>query len=660
MLIQRTLSLAAGRGIYAFGTHVPDLTKVLPLEPITMAAKILPLRTIVTVDESIWNKEFLYWPQFHNGVAAGLRISPSNHVNDSWIDFCNPAELEPQHGGVLLAMGLNGVLKKLPLVHWYRFMTQTCDLVSVGFIMGAAVAYRGTKDIKVTKVLTVHIPALLPPESASFDHSNLIQATSLLGMGLVYMSSCDRLMGSTMLKEIGKNAYSDPSTLEPDYEGSALAAGFSLGFITLGVGEDALHLIDGQMRNKLYTLMTGRSAASLADNNRGTGGKEEPTGSINLDVTSPGATIALGLMYLKTENSRVAEGIELLETRPYLNYVRPDFLLIRVVAKNLIMWSNIQPTNQWIDDQLPDFITSSSATTTAANNTQTCSQQPTSNEHYHLHIDEEVSKQAMFNIICGACLCIGLRYAGSKNEDAFNCLLERLDYFIKLLNTQVTTPQQHVTKSVIRTGVDVLCTAAAMVMAGTGNHRLLSRLEQLHQRITNDMTYGNHMAVSMSLGLLFMGLGGYTLTTTNEAIAGLLCSFYPFYPMVTDDNRYHLQAFRHLWVLAIDSRWLLPFDVANKKPCRVPMQLEIFEDDGGLTPHAQRKVRQVRIEAPTVVPDYKLIKSIRLDGDRYWPLSVDMLQNGKYQKSIIKSGVIYVKRREKKQSYEEVSTCTLD
>lgn len=628
LLIERTLALATGRAIYAFGTHIPDLTKVLPIETIKLAAKILPLRTVVTIDEATLSKEFLDWPRFHNGVAAGLRMSPSNNVNDSWINFCNPAELDSQHGGLLLAMGLNGTLKKLPLVHWYRFMAQPCELVSIGFILGAAASYRGTKDVKVTKVLSVHIPALLPPQSATFNHSYLHNASCLLGMGLLYMNTCDRLMVSTMLGEIGKNAFTDPSYLDADYEGCALAAGFSLGFIVLGAGEEASGLGNLQLRNKLYSLLTGRSAGAVADMHRNNREEEQPTGSINLDITSPGATIALGLIYLKTENEHVADSVGILETSPYLNYVRPDFLLIRVVAKNLIMWSTILPSDEWIDSQLPDFITKEQTT----------------------ELDIEVSKQARYNITAGACLSIGLRYAGSKNESAFRCLLGQLDKFMKLLNTRVLNPQQHITKAAVRTCVDVCCSAAAMVVAGSGNRELLSRLEVLHGRITEDMSFGNHMSVSMSLGLLFMGLGGYTLTTSNEAIAALLCAFYPFYPMTTEDNRYHLQAFRHLWVLAVDSRWLMPFDVDNKKPCRVPMLLEIYEDEGGNMP--QRKVKQVRIEAPSVVPDYKLIKSIRLDGNRYWPLNIDMVE-GKYQESIIKSGLIYVKRKPGKKSYEE-------
>ncbi|KAG2233621.1 hypothetical protein INT48_001874 [Thamnidium elegans] len=630
LLIQRTLALGVGRALYAYQTHIPDLTKVLPIEPLILSAKVLPLRTVVTIEESMWSKEFLYWPKFHNGVAAGLRISPSNNVNDSWIDFCYPRELEPQHGGLLLAMGLNGTLKKLSLVDWYRFMTQSCELVPVGFLLGVATAFRGTMDVKVTKLLSVHIPALLPVGSHKFNHSSALQSSSLLGMGLVYMNSCHRLMAMTMLGEIGRNAYqtSTPLTLKPDYEGCALAAGFSFGLITLGAGDEAARM-DPQLRNKLYSLMTGRSLVSFNGSHLN---PEVPSGNINLDVTSAGATIALGLMYLKTENIRAAESIDLLETRPYLNYVRPDFLLIRVVAKNLIMWSTILPTDTWIDNQVPEFII-----------------QDLENPKLST-LEKEVSKQAMYNIIGGACLSLGLRYAGSKNKDAFQCLLNRLDIFTKMLNMQLTNPQQHITKVAVRVCVGVMCTSAAMVMSGTGNQELLSRLQVLNERISEDMDYGNHMAVSMSLGVLFMGLGGYTLTTTNEAVAGLLCSFYPFYPTTTEDNQYHPQAFRHLWVLAADSRWLMPFDVDNKKPCRVPMQLEIYEDDGATA--AQRKVRQVRIEAPTVVPDYKLIKSIQLDGDRYWPLNIQMGQ-GEYQDSIIKSGLIYVKRRKGCKSYEQ-------
>ena len=46
----------------------------------------------------------------------------------------------------------------------------------------------------------------------------------------------------------------------------------------------------------------------------------------------------------------------------------------------------------------------------------------------------------------------------------------------------------------------------------------------------------------------------YTLRRDNDAIAALFISFYPIFQTCQDDNTYHLQAFRHLWVIAAQPR----------------------------------------------------------------------------------------------------------
>ncbi len=55
------------------------------------------------------------------------------------------------------------------------------------------------------------------------------------------------------------------------------------------------------------------------------------------------------------------------------------------------------------------------------------------------------------------------------------------------------------------------------------------------------LTYGNHMAISMALGFLFLGGGARTFGTSNGAIAALLISVYPRFPAATNDHRCHLQ-----------------------------------------------------------------------------------------------------------------------
>ncbi|KAI8371718.1 uncharacterized protein BYT42DRAFT_581266 [Radiomyces spectabilis] len=619
-LVQRTLALAMGRGIFAYGSLKADVTKGIPLEPISLSGKLLPLRTVVTLDERSFNPNYFVWSRFHNGVAAGLAISPSSQIDASWILYCCPDDSEAHHGGFLLALGLNGFLRRLPVVSWFRYMTQSNSLVLVGFILGLATAYRGSKNQPAVKLLSVYIRSILP--SSHGKHRGLTknsEAAALVGMGLLYYETCDRYMAGIMMDELKSYASTDSSEASPDFEGCALAAGYGLGLIALGKGDTATSLADLKIREKLYYLMNGVSAVPIE--------RQKSTfiqdGIVNLDVTAPGATMALALIYLKTENARVAEQIDLLPSRPYLNFIRPDLLLLRVVAKSLIMWGSIQPADEYIYSHLPAFLRSDTSDPS--------------------DWDYEMGKQAKYNIIAGACLCIGLRYAGTKDEQAFNCLLSHLDEFMRLSNITAISFQQNITKSAVKACVDVTTTAAAMVMAGTGNRELLDRLLVLRNRISKDVSYGNHMSTHMAMGLLFAGLGGYTLKTDNEAIAGLLLAFYPFYPTSPMDNRYHLQAFRHFWTFAVDARWLIPFDIKDRRPCSIPLWLSMYEDP--VPPSGRRRLQDYRIIAPTVVPSYSQIKSIRIDSTRHWPLQVDMT-NGDYRDSIIRSGLLCVQKKD--------------
>ncbi len=59
------------------------------------------------------------------------------------------------------------------------------------------------------------------------------------------------------------------------------------------------------------------------------------------------------------------------------------------------------------------------------------------------------------------------------------------------------------------------------------------------------------MAVHMAIDSSFLAVvHGYTLGTSIDDIAALLISLYPVFPSSPDDNRYHSQAMRHLYVLA--------------------------------------------------------------------------------------------------------------
>lgn len=78
-------------------------------------------------------------------------------------------------------------------------------------------------------------------------------------------------------------------------------------------------------------------------------------------------------------------------------------------------------------------------------------------------------------------------------------------------------------------------------MAGTGDLNIMRICRQQRARAgpgANSLTYGSQLAVHSALGLLFLGGGRYTLSTTPESIAALLCAFFPKFPTHSNDNRY--------------------------------------------------------------------------------------------------------------------------
>lgn len=76
----------------------------------------------------------------------------------------------------------------------------------------------------------------------------------------------------------------------------------------------------------------------------------------NLDVTAPGGILGLALMYLQTNDRSVAALFDIPATAFALDLVRPDFILLRMLGRCLVLWDSIRPTATWIGSQLPPLI----------------------------------------------------------------------------------------------------------------------------------------------------------------------------------------------------------------------------------------------------------------------------------------------------------------
>jgi anaphase-promoting complex subunit 1 len=183
-----------------------------------------------------------------------------------------------------------------------------------------------------------------------------------------------------------------------------------------------------------------------------------------------------------------------------------------------------------------------------------------------------------------------------------------------------------------------------MVMAGSGNLTIFSILEERHRSINSTTTYGNHLITHMSMGLLFVGGGEFTLGTSNRAIAAMVCAFYPRFPANSDDNRFHIQAYRHLWVLAVDKRCLVTQDVESGEICPVPIIVSVRDtfNPAGVT--------NLELVTPCILPDQKNILHIHFKSPRYWPFSLD-IENVVHKNILMDLKKVPIKRRAGHLSY---------
>nr|CAD7198790.1 unnamed protein product [Timema douglasi] len=721
-LCTRTMALPVGRGMFTLRTASPVVTEPLPIPRLCLSGRSAPQGTTVDLSHIDVVPNMNMWPSFHNGVAAGLRIATNaSDIDSTWIVFNKPkgtSEVPAEHAGFLMALGLNGHLHHLVEWNTYEYLVKCHEMTSVGLLLGMAATMRGTMDMSTTKLMSIHVEALLPPTSIELDIPQNIQIAALVGIGFVYEGTAHRHMAEVLLSEIGRPPGPEMEN-SVDRESYSLAAGLALGLVVLGKGSQLCGLGDLAIPDTLHYYMVGGHRRPL------TGSQKEkyksPSyqiregDSVNIDVTSPGATLALGMI-------AVAEWMKSPDTQYLLDFVRPDFLLLRIVSRALILWDDIMPTCSWVESNVPQSIV------------PYCLVKP--RPGMPDNIDYETMNQAYCNILAGACMAVGLRFAGSANNEAFNTLFKYAKMFTSLLAKSIA---ELAGKSTIETSLNVIVLSMAMVMAGSGELEVLRMCRYLRSRVgpTNSVvTYGSQLATHMSLGLLFLGGGRYTLSTSPSAVAAMICAFFPKFPTHSNDNRsltkwlnksikgefvfvafsaglsvevsslisvyiqpssliktnlssladdkptpldstqhqrgsfrerlsndlphrisitciglsphmYHLQAFRHLYVLAVQPRLLVPRDIDAGNLCYVHLNVVYLD-----TPHY--KNHSARLRAPCLLPELNKLKQVTVEDDRYWTIDFHRDRNWNQLENLLhNAGYLDVKQRIGCLSYME-------
>ncbi|XXQ32085.1 Anaphase-promoting complex subfamily unit 1 C-terminal domain containing protein [Plasmodiophora brassicae] len=646
-LCLRSLALPVGRGMFTFGSIRPVLTEPVPIPPLNLTG-VTSKNLTVELDLATYPESWLRWPEFHNGVAAGLRVVQQQSIDRAWVVFQRPVEPTHEHAGLLLALGLQGHLAGLSRSDLYWYLSKKHDPTTIAVLLGLSASSRGTMDSTVSRMLCLHIPALLPSGFADLDVPILVQTTALLGIGLVYQGTCHRLMSEVLLAEINKRPFLADGSCA-DREAHALAAGLSLGLVNLGRGDDAPGLADLHIEDCLLELMVGGKDLSLLTAGKRPGSSTATHGRqpsistsydpnsksclvreatmTNVDVTCPGATLALGLMFLKTNNLHIANRLAPPETNFELESTRPDFLLLRVLSRSLVLWDSIRPSRAWLQSAIPDILSKHDLNDGERN----CEVDVFASDACVGDIDVETIRKSYCHIIAGACLALGIRFAGTANASASTLLHEHVSWFQRMKNQAALT--RKLDRNTIDTCLATCALGYAVVLAGTGNLDALRLLRSLRRSLDSETSYGFNMALHMSIGLLFLGGGRSSLSTSSPAIAALVIALFPRFPMSTTDNRDHVQAFRHLYVLAVEPRYLETRDVDNGRPCYVPLVVQLSHGE------------QRNIIAPCLLPSPDTVESIRVESPRFWPLVLDLKGSDAHKSLVVQNGVMFVKRK---------------
>ena len=143
--------------------------------------------------------------------------------------YHKPQEPRNEHGGFLLGIGLLGQLDSLQAPDLYQHLKSAHDSTTIGILLGRAASQIGKKDDSDTRMMCLHIPALLP-QNLLVDISLPVQSAAVVSAGMLYQGTQNRLISEMLIAQIARKPTSDKMV---EREGYALASGIALGLVNL-------------------------------------------------------------------------------------------------------------------------------------------------------------------------------------------------------------------------------------------------------------------------------------------------------------------------------------------------------------------------------------------------------------------------------------------
>lgn len=270
----------------------------------------------------------------------------------------------------------------------------------------------------------------------------------------------------------------------------------------------------------------------------------------------------------------------------------------------MILWGQVEPNEKWVQANVPNLFRSSSGGSF------------TEDELDFGHgIDREAAQQCTWSAVAGCCFVVGLKYAGTSSSEAARLLTSHLDSFIS--RRQGAGNLSRSEKRTLETCLGCCAVALGMVMAGSGHVQTMSRFRSLLKSSTGETSFGTYMQISTALGMLFLGGGRASLSTRIESTAALIVSCIPRVHANPGDNEQHLQAARHVYVLAAEQRCLETVEAGSRKPVCVPIEVVLRRTER----HAETVLK---LMSPTLLPELDRVVRVSVVGNRYWPVVLDV------------------------------------
>lgn len=176
--------------------------------------------------------------------------------------------------------------------------------------------------------------------------------------------------------------------------------------------------------------------------------------------------------------------------------------------------------------------------------------------------------------------------------------------------------------------------ALALIVAAHGDVSTYRRLRQYHG--SENSSFGTKTAAHIATALIFTGAGRYSFGTSNLAIASLCIAFFPRWPRSYDENKSYLQAYRHMWGLAVEPHCLSTVDVDTLQTVYMPLGVTTFADG--------KHTNRVQI-SPTLVSNIDQVISLNQANPRYMFQPLEISDNLLHRRILLESQALFVRRR---------------